>query len=273
MTIEKTLVLGASGQLGHALLRELELAREVLSPNRHELDLTDLESVESYLEQQQPDLILNAAGLTGTKKNEENPQLAMRLNSELPRVLARYVRGRPNASLVHFSCVDVYGKPNQRERYCHEDDQANPLGIYAQTKLQGEQSIVSNCSNYLIFRLCALYHDATKHAQTKPDPIVVGAPTSVSYVASTVVRTLKRIDRRVLKVVPGVYNLCSKGSADWQHFFREVSMQYNNPQLLQQEPSTKVVSLGTSVSVQKAEDNFCLFIPSWQAQLKSSLSK
>lgn len=276
MTTQRTLILGATGLLGRAFLNEFRAHSVLLSPSRQELDLTDLNAVKTYLEQHQPQVIINAAAFTGIERNIEQPELAMRINSELPRVLGQYVRGMQGAVVVHFSCASVYGNSADGRRpkgaVLQEDDPTQPATIYAQTKLQGELSLQSNCANYMIFRLSGLYDERIFEQSEQPERIFAGAPTSASYVANTICRTLSRIDRKVLKLTPGIFNLCAKGSADWSLFFREASTVKDRQSLLQSKPVDNLMTFGDRLSVDKAEGTFCLFVPSWQAQLHSVLA-
>jgi dTDP-4-dehydrorhamnose reductase len=110
------LLLGASGQIGSALSLALHAAGclvhapgcRVHAPTRAALDLSDLTAVAQYLAQTQPALIINAAGYTAVDRAESEPELAVRLNSALPQLLAEYAAAQ-QVRLVHYSSDYVYG--------------------------------------------------------------------------------------------------------------------------------------------------------------------
>lgn len=78
------LVLGGSGQIGRCMLAELQqhLPPEVLSqgrllsPSRAELDLSDGPAVLRYLQQWQPDWLINCASYTAVDAAEQDPRFA-----------------------------------------------------------------------------------------------------------------------------------------------------------------------------------------------------
>src|SRR5690554_6140258 len=129
---------GGSGQVGFELRRQLCLLGEVLAPTRAELDLTDAEAVERWLERAQPDLIVNAAAYTAVDRAEEERKAARRLNAELPEQLAAFC-ARRGLWLVHYSSDYVY--PGTGERPWREEDATDPLSAYGQSKLDGDLAI------------------------------------------------------------------------------------------------------------------------------------
>lgn len=263
-TTMKILLLGGTGLLGQALKHELPSLGEVVAPRRRDLDLSNVEQLQAYLIKTRPDLIVNAAALNGEATNQNEVELARILNSTVPEVLARFA-AQQKARLVHFSTAQVYH--NQVKGLITETTETKPFTAFGKHKLKGDEAIASNCDNYLIFRLTALYDEHEICTDKLPaEPVYLGAPTSVQYVAGNVTRSLSRLQRRVLREQPGIYHFAARGEANWQEFSREMLRQRK----------TRVKPAGISAapkfSVEKAEDNFCLFIPSWQAQLQTALS-
>ena len=103
----------------------------------HQTDLLVPGAVEKVLDKTQPDWVIHCAALANVDACEANPAQARQLNSELPRKLATYV-GRGGARMVHVSTDAVFD--GQRGDYT-EEDLPNPLSVYAQTKLEGEQAV------------------------------------------------------------------------------------------------------------------------------------
>jgi GDP-L-fucose synthase len=64
----KVLILGSNGLVGSSLVRTLSSNKfydEVIASNRQELDLFDFKSVESYIKNNRPEVIINAAAKVG----------------------------------------------------------------------------------------------------------------------------------------------------------------------------------------------------------------
>jgi dTDP-4-dehydrorhamnose reductase len=167
----RILVTGASGLLGLNLALEAGASREggltgsiaehtvIGVVNRHPLfthafeviqaDLLAPGVLESLVEKTQPDWIFNCAALAILDECEANPELANKLNVDLPRKLAKIV-ARGGARLVHISTDSVFD--GQRGEYT-EDDAPNPLNVYARTKLAGEQAVAEENPQAIVARV------------------------------------------------------------------------------------------------------------------------
>ncbi len=144
------LVTGASGLLGLNFSLALHNQTRIVGVSHHtrlqntpfsvmEADLTDRQQVENLLEQVRPDVILNCAALANLDRCEEDPELARRMNADLPGWLAGWTH-RNAAGLVHISTDAVF---DGAQGNYGETDAPNPLGRYAVTKLEGEQRVLS----------------------------------------------------------------------------------------------------------------------------------
>jgi dTDP-4-dehydrorhamnose reductase len=101
-------------------------------------DLTAPGAVEHLLDQTQPDWVINCAALAILDECEASPDRARKLNTELPGKLADHV-ARGGARLLHVSTDAVFD--GRRGNYT-EEDQPNPLSVYARTKLEGERAVL-----------------------------------------------------------------------------------------------------------------------------------
>jgi dTDP-4-dehydrorhamnose reductase len=141
----KLLLTGVSGLLGINFAQEMMQEHEIIGVDRGKLvsapfkilkqDLLDAGSVEKILDAAQPDWIVNCAALADLDACENNPDLAKRLNMDLPRQLARACKTR-SIPLVHISTDAVFD--GEKDGFYTEDDKPNPLSVYAKTKLDGE---------------------------------------------------------------------------------------------------------------------------------------
>ena len=145
----RILVTGASGLLGLNAALEASQKYEVFgSVHRNVIrttaftviqsDLTEPGALEKLIDESQPDWVINCAALANLEDCEANPALAEKLNSELPEKLANYV-AKGGARLVHLSTDAVFD--GKRGNYT-EEDEPNPLSVYASTKLFGERAVL-----------------------------------------------------------------------------------------------------------------------------------
>lgn len=156
----RILVTGASGLLGLNLALEASQQHEVFgSVNDNEIvtrsfkvfqcDLTEPGALEKLVDECDPEWVINCAALANLEACEANPALAKKINSELPEKLANYV-AKGGARLVHISTDAVFD--GKRGNYT-ENDIPNPLSVYAQTKLAGEQAVQHSNPEAVIARV------------------------------------------------------------------------------------------------------------------------
>lgn len=134
----KILLTGANGQLGRCFQDRLPAEWEILATDSNELDITDLERVAEVVKSFQPDAIVNAAAYTAVDKAESEPEIAESINVHGPQNLA-IVATKYNVRLVHVS-TDYVFDGSATEPY-NEDSATNPLSVYGNTKLAGEQAV------------------------------------------------------------------------------------------------------------------------------------
>jgi dTDP-4-dehydrorhamnose reductase len=87
----KILLLGANGQVGHALQTTLKPLGEVVCCTREQLDLSTLASqpdaLDMLVQRVKPSIIVNASAYTAVDRAEAEPELAMLLNAHVPGLL------------------------------------------------------------------------------------------------------------------------------------------------------------------------------------------
>ena len=146
----KLVVLGAGGRLGAALIREFRAKYEVVGFNHAQLDLSNLESVREELSATTFDVLVNAAAFTNVDACETERDRAFRINAEAPGVLAE-ICNEKDAKLIHFSTDYVFD--GQKRAPYTEDDQANPISAYGESKLAGERNVLAAGDEHLVVRV------------------------------------------------------------------------------------------------------------------------
>lgn len=150
----KILLFGKNGQLGWEARRTLAPLGEVVALGSQDLDLTRLDELAQIVRQVRPDVIFNAAAYTAVDKAESEPDLAMLINAKAPGVMAEEAR-KLNAVLIHYSTDYVFD--GKKGAPYIETDPTNPLNVYGQSKLAGEQAIGQVGGAYVILRTSWVY--------------------------------------------------------------------------------------------------------------------
>ncbi len=136
----KLLVIGSAGRLGAALMREYQGKFYVAGFNHSQLDLSNFGKIREKLGETDFDVLINTAAFTNVDLCETQPDHAFRINAEASRVLAE-ICGEKNAKLIHFS-TDYVFDGEKRAPYT-EEDEANPISIYGESKLAGEKNVLA----------------------------------------------------------------------------------------------------------------------------------
>ena len=156
------LVIGASGQVGSALIaraRELQEIDRVTGVSRssgdgeHRLDLTIPSSVTRVMEVVRPTHVILASASTNVAWCEANASAAHEVNVEGPRAVAAAC-DRQGARLVLVSSDYVFDGHNGPYS---EIDPCNPINVYGVQKLEAEQIVLGAGHENLILRTCQIF--------------------------------------------------------------------------------------------------------------------
>ena len=157
----RALVIGASGQVGSALLEALRArGHEAVGTYAHHpaegldtLDVTDRAAVERAVSQARPDWILCPAGLTHVDYCEEHPAEAFAINRDGALDAAR-AAGCAGAGFVFYSTEYIFD--GERGPYT-EKDAAQPLSVYGRSKWEGERAVLAEIARALVVRTTVVY--------------------------------------------------------------------------------------------------------------------
>lgn len=133
-------VTGTTGRVGAALCKHLAAQHEIIPLSRHDLDLSDPDSIDAAWHRLDCDVFINPAGITSLEACEDAPDLAYQVNCMAPARLAHLAADR-EVKLIHFSTDYVFDGKLAGKR--HEGDPASPLSIYGTTKRAGESAVLA----------------------------------------------------------------------------------------------------------------------------------
>ena len=151
----KILVTGASGFAGGRITQALQGEYCLLTPSHKQLDITSEEEVESYIDKNQPDIILHLAAISNTGYCEEHPEESYLVNVQSVEYLAKSA-ARHNARLVFFSSDQVYNG-NLETGPLSEDIPVAPENHYGRHKLLAEERAMSLCKDCVALRATWMY--------------------------------------------------------------------------------------------------------------------
>jgi dTDP-4-dehydrorhamnose reductase len=217
------LIIGAHGMLARDVIEAFQGSHELVLCDHPDIDIRCADSLSPFFERHRPDWVLNCAAYTNVDGAETEPDQAFAVNAEGPGNLARACRDH-GARLCHIS-TDFVFDGSAHEPYC-ETDPVNPLSIYGQSKLAGEQRIQETFDDYLIVRTSWMFGRGGKNfisticglAAERPELQVVddqrGSPTSAADLAALLRCALE-------KNLRGIYHACNAGICSWFELARE----------------------------------------------------
>lgn len=163
MTQARTLIVGASGQVGTQMLRALGARALATSRVAQEgwlrLDLAELSEVSqaaAVLDAEALDAVYCVGGMTHVDGCEAEPEVAWRTNARGPGVLAAYARGR-GLPVVYFSTEYVFDGAADGVGPYAEDAMVHPLSAYGRSKLEGELRVMEAHPEALVLRTTVVY--------------------------------------------------------------------------------------------------------------------
>ena len=220
--MNRILLLGAGGQLGKEINKDLSKNYDILSLTKEECDITNYPLVEEKIQLFKPKVIINAAAFTNVDDAENNESLADNINHLAVNKLARLSKDY-KVVLIHFSTDYIFN--HKINEPISEDEKEDPINVYGLTKYLGEKSIIRNMKNFYILRISWVYGKYGKNfpktilklAKNKKELNIVddqiGSPTPTSLISSVINKLL------VLHFKGsdcfGIYNLSPSGSCSW----------------------------------------------------------
>lgn len=224
----KILITGYRGMLGQDLVPRVEKAGFNLQcVDIAEMDITKADSVMDHVESAEPDLVINCAAYTAVDKAESEQELAFAVNRDGPGHLADAC-SKLRIPLVHISTDYVFdGKSSRPYR---EDDKANPVGVYARSKWEGEEEARTRLNRHIIVRTSWLFgvhgnnfvKTILRLSREKEELRVVadqhGCPTWTGHLSHVLVRLAEKIRENRSSLEWGTYHFCGRGRTTWYDF-------------------------------------------------------
>ena len=147
----KIMLIGGTGLIGQEVRKLLQKKQlPCIAPDRDELNLENLPSIDRCVSKYQPDIVISCASYNDPAGAQREPQKCMLINRDAMATLADSCH-QHNAILLYISTYRVFDG-SKKEPYT-EDDIPNPTGVMATSRWEAEQEIMARCPRHIILRL------------------------------------------------------------------------------------------------------------------------
>jgi len=277
-------VFGASGQLGQCFksLTEHDSISSVYFPPEANANILDIAALKITFETYKPAYAINCAAYTAVDKAEDDQELALKINKtgveNLSRLCLEY-----GTVLIHISTDFVFKGDKSTPR--NEEDVAEPISVYGQTKLDGEKAVEAIFDKYFIIRTGWLYSEfgnnfvktMLKLGAEKDELKVIadqaGTPTYAMDLAACIMRIIKSESKEF-----GLYNYSNEGITSWYDFAKAIfdisETKVKVIPIKTEEYKTKATRPAYSVlDKSKIKKTFKIEIPNWRDSLITCINK
>lgn len=217
------LITGCNGQLGNELrlLEKHHPEHEFFNTDIDQLDITNKKDVDTYVETNKIDGIINCAAYTAVDKAETNEAFCHLLNAQAPAYLAEAI-DRKDGWIIQISTDYVFDGTSHIPYT--EDMPTCPVSVYGRTKLIGEQNVRRMCRQAVILRTAWLYSSFGNNfvktmirlgkERTELGVVFdqIGTPTNAADLAKAIFDIVK------LGIKPGLFHFTNLGVASWYDF-------------------------------------------------------
>ncbi len=289
------LLFAKNGQLGWELNRTLMPLGNLTAVGASDADFEDADAVLELIRRVQPAILINPAAYTAVDKAEVEKERAHRINAVMPGILAAEAK-RLGAVFIHYS-TDYVFDGTKTSAYTEEDD-TNPLNVYGQSKLKGEQAIGQVGGAYVILRTSWVYSLrgdgfvtkvlswARKQDTLRIVTDQIGSPTwarSLAEISAAMVARSLADPNKYFSERSGVYHLAGSGSVSRFDFTRaildldpraeEQKVKKLEAALTAEFPSAARRPLFTALDCSRFEKVFGLRMPGWAESLKRAMEE
>lgn len=280
--MKRILVTGANGQLGQSILEQSKNYKEIecFFVTRNELDITNEELINHYFEDKSFDFVINCAAYTAVDNAEDDQENAYLVNAKATEFLAKITNDK-GIPFIHVSTDYVFDGTEAQPRL--ETDQTNPIGVYGQTKLDGENLALENNPKTIILRTAWVYSRfGNNFVKTMlrlfndKDSISVvadqiGSPTNAIDLADAILTIISKDD-----LTYGIFNYSNEGECSWFEFAQKIKEFSNstieiNPVPTSAYPTKAKRPAYSLLDKSKIKEVYQLDILTWEDSLKEEL--
>jgi len=275
----KVLITGVGGQLGFDIFNELNSRKiECVGTDTDDFDLTSEDQVAAFIKKLSPTVVIHCAAYTAVDKAEDEQELCMLVNAKGSENIAKAC-AQIDAKLFYIS-TDYVFDGNGTEPF-EIDSKTNPLNVYGESKLSGEQAVMKYCNKSFVLRTSwvfgkngtnfvkAIVRLASQRDQISVVNDQIGSPTytkDLSVIICDMINTSKY----------GIYHVTNEGFCSFADFATEIVKRcgYNTKvvAITSEEFGAKAIRPKNSRLSKKCLDNAGFSrLPDWQDALSRYL--
>ena len=278
------LITGCNGQLGNEmqLLEAANPQYQFFNTDAKELDITDKDAINSYVDTHAINVIVNCAAYTAVDKAENDRQQATALNAEAPAYLAAAM-SRREGTLIQISTDYVFDGTHHVPYV--ETDTPCPDSVYGSTKLAGEIAAQRICPRTMIIRTAWLYSTFGNNfvktmirlGREKNELGVIfdqiGSPTYAADLAALIMTAINK------GIVPGVYHFSNEGVISWYDFTKAIHRIagikdcHVRPIHTEEYPTPAKRPHYSVLDKTKVKQTFGIEVPYWEDSLEDCIKK
>jgi len=276
-------LIGNRGMLGTEVEALWQQSKMPYLASDKEVDITDQEQLQRFVSDKPISWIINCSAYTAVDKAEDESELALRINADGPRNIAKIAKNK-GAKLIHISTDYVFD--GTKEEAYTETDSPNPLGIYGKSKLRGEINITEVLDEYFIIRTAWLYgkhgnnfvYTMLRLFKERDEVRIVGdqfgSPTHAPDLADVILTIINLNSNNF-----GTYHFSNEGKISWYNFACEIYRKAQEQKLLNKEVCIRKIATeeyptkvqrpqNSCLAKEKIKNTFHIPIRPWQAGLQ-----
>lgn len=280
--MKNILVTGGNGQLGQCFqkLQNNYPQFNFIFADSNTLDITDVNSIQDFFEENNPAFCINAAAYTAVDLAEKEKEKAFSVNAESVGNLAKICHDY-ETKLVHISTDYVFD--GETSLPYDEEDFTNPESVYGESKRAGELSALEENPETVIIRTSWLYSEFNKNFMKtmlnffsqKDEMNIVndqfGQPTNANDLAEAVMKIIT-----AHHFVPGIFHFSNYPETTWFHFAQKIAdfSENNiklNPITTAQFPTPAKRPKRSTMCLDKIEKVYGIELEHWENSLENCI--
>ena len=292
----RILVTGKNGQLGQSINKIVNTGNgknnyqqdnEFIFVGREELDLSKKESIASYFDNNNFDVIINCGAYTAVDRAEEEQNLTNQVNHLAIKQLAGIAKEQ-KAKLIHISTDYVFDGTDSKPY--KETDKTNPINVYGKTKLAGEKALQEIMpTNAMIIRTSWVYSEygnnfvktmlrlGKERNEINVVSDQIGSPTYATDLAKAILKIIDNRDYQDKDKATEIYHHSNKGEISWYDFTKEIFKLAKidckvSPITTEQYPTPAKRPRNTLMSKDKIIEEFSVEILDWKKSLETCIA-
>lgn len=285
----KVLITGSNGQLGSEI-KELAASYknlDLIFKDLPELDICNFNLLQTFIIDYNINAVINCAAYTEVDKAEQNIEIAKDVNSNGVLNLINALMN-VNGKLIHIS-TDYVFNGNHFKPY-KELDSVSPIGVYGETKREGELAVIDSNLDAIVIRTSWLYslygNNFVKTmfrlgSEKKTVDVVsdqIGSPTYAKDLAKVCLDILCTESKENISNKGRIYHYSNEGITTWFDFAKSItelaniSCQVNSIET-KDYPSKAERPYYSVLNKTKIKADFGIEIPYWRDSLKDCINK